>query len=215
MYYDDLDKSKMIDGWKRTTHNDPHYGFYNPIYLLEMKEEYMNDPFMDLLRNEHKHYCLSGFIGIRPECEPVSPVVLSFNMLSSMFRVGDEGCVYCGGNNGTVQLIYVFCLPSWNESKDLADLCSHHFWTNTTDIIDRFMTDLQPAEITDVLDAFTVQAARDISKTITSLNNLQNALDDYQGMRNVITRHIFDRLNGTEYEPDREWSKKYIHKSED
>ena len=189
MYYDDLDKSKMIDGWKRTTHNDPHYGFYNPIY--------------------------SGFIGIRPECEPVSPVVLSFNMLSSMFRVGDDGCVYCGGNNGTVQLIYVFCLPSWNESKDLADLCSHHFWTNTTDIIDRFMTDLQPAEITDVLDAFTVQAARDISKTITSLNNLQNALDEYQGMRNVITRHIFDRLNGTEYEPDCEWSKKYIHKSED
>lgn len=45
MYYDDLDKSKMIDGWKRTTHNDPHYGFYNPVYLLEMKEEYMNDPF--------------------------------------------------------------------------------------------------------------------------------------------------------------------------
>ena len=36
MYYDDLDKSKMIDGWKRTTHNDPHYGFYNPVYLLEM-----------------------------------------------------------------------------------------------------------------------------------------------------------------------------------
>ena len=61
----------------------------------------------------------------------------------------------------------------------------------------------------------TVQAARDISKTITSLNNLQNALDDYQGMRNVITRHISDRLNGTEYELDREWSKKYIHKSED
>ena len=94
-------------------------------------------------------------------------------------------------------------------------MCAHHFWNNTTDIIDRFMTDLQPAEITDVLDAFTVQAARDISKTITSLNNLQNALDDYQGMRNVITRHISDRLNGTEYELDREWSKKYIHKPED